>query len=426
MSEISVSLLTLPGREAFYMQYRHPETGRKSRRSTGKTNRRDAERAAANWERKLRDGKDDRLGRMAWHEFRRRYEDEQVGGLADATAKKIASVLNKLEAVIHPAKLGSITADALQRFQKAMRDEGLSENTLKGHLAHLRAALAWAVDMGFLTAIPKIPKTQRAKATLVMKGRPITGEEFDRMLATVEVALTEATEPDRGGDYKRWTPEALAEVRKRREELATTVAPSWRRMLRGLWLSGLRLTEALELSWTDENKLRVDLSCRHPMLRIPAELEKGNKDRLLPIAPEFAEFLLQTSPERRQGYVFDPQPIRADKQGCRLGEQQVGRVLTTVGRLANVKVAEKPKGDAIKVKYASAHDLRRSFGERWAARIMPQVLMELMRHESIETTLRFYVGRNAQHTAGVLWDAHRLAVGASLGITTESQPAAAS
>ncbi len=39
------------------------------------------------------------------------------------------------------------------------------------------------------------------------------------------------------------------------------------------------------------------------------------------------------------------------------------------------------------------HDLRRSFGERWATRVMPQVLMELMRHESIEATMNYYVGR---------------------------------
>ena len=31
--------------------------------------------------------------------------------------------------------------------------------------------------------------------------------------------------------------------------------------------------------------------------------------------------------------------------------------------------------------------LRRSFAERWASRVMPQVLMELMRHETIETTI---------------------------------------
>ena len=57
--------------------------------------------------------------------------------------------------------------------------------------------------------------------------------------------------------------------------------------------------------------------------------------------------------------------------------------------------------------YASYHDFRRSFGERWAALNMPPQLMELMRHESIETTLRFYVGQNARKTSAILWDARK-------------------
>jgi len=56
-----------------------------------------------------------------------------------------------------------------------------------------------------------------------------------------------------------------------------------------------------------------------------------------------------------------------------------------------------------KVKFASAHDLRRCFAERWATRIMPQVFMELMRYESIESTMKYYVGQNAERTADVLY-----------------------
>jgi hypothetical protein len=41
----------------------------------------------------------------------------------------------------------------------------------------------------------------------------------------------------------------------------------------------------------------------------------------------------------------------------------------------------------------------------WPARLMPAQLMELMRHESIETTLRFYVGTDAQRTAEAAWAA---------------------
>jgi hypothetical protein len=53
--------------------------------------------------------------------------------------------------------------------------------------------------------------------------------------------------------------------------------------------------------------------------------------------------------------------------------------------------------------------LRRAFGVRWAARQMPAQLMELMRHESIDTTLRYYVGTDAQRTAEAAWAAYEQA-----------------
>ena len=86
-----------------------------------------------------------------------------------------------------------------------------------------------------------------------------------------------------------------------------------------------------------------------------------------------------------------------------MGFFQVGVVISAIGKAGGVKVNTSPSG---KVKFASAHDLRRSFGERWSTKVMPQVLMVLMRHENIETTMRYYVGRNAQTTADVLWQAH--------------------
>ena len=71
--------------------------------------------------------------------------------------------------------------------------------------------------------------------------------------------------------------------------------------------------------------------------------------------------------------------------------------------------AAKPDAEDQEAKavFASAHDLRRSFGERWSSRIMPKELMELMRHKSIDTTMRFYVGQNADKTASILWAAYK-------------------
>ena len=134
------------------------------------------------------------------------------------------------------------------------------------------SALRWAVKVGMLTKAPEVTMPKRAKGASVMKGRPISGEEFDRMLEAVPKVLGDETNP---------AEPAMVE--------------SWQHYLSGLWLSGLRLAESLELSWDRDDKLCVDLQPgEHPMLRIPAALEKGNKDRLLPMAPEFAEFLLQT------------------------------------------------------------------------------------------------------------------------------------
>src|SRR5687768_11017416 len=53
--------------------------------------------------------------------------------------------------------------------------------------------------------------------------------------------------------------------------------------------------------------------------------------------------------------------------------------------------------------YASAHDLRRAFGTRWSNKLSPAMLQQLMRHSSIDTTLKYYVERNADDMCKELW-----------------------
>jgi integrase len=400
--QIKVSVVEFGDRRHYMMQWRDPVTGRKKSKSTkvertGRAKeRKEAERKAAKFEAELREGRYHEPLRVTWSEFRERYELEALTALAAGTDQKAAATLNWVERVLKPARLADVTESRVSHLQAEMRRAGLAEQSIKGHLAHLGAALRWAARLGLLVKAPRIEPPKRAKDSKLMKGRPITGEEFDRMLAVVPKALNSRT---RGRKPLPACPEAIA---------------SWQHYLRGLWLSGLRLSESLELWWDRDDRLCVDLSGEFPMLRIPAVCEKGNQDRLLPMAPEFAEFLLATLEAERTGPVFKPVARRV--HGERLGWQVVSRFVCKIGKAAGVKVATKIIVDAKTgeraevVKYASAHDLRRSFGERWATRIMPAVLQALMRHESIETTLRYYVGRNAQNTARVLWDAHKTAV----------------
>lgn len=385
MDEIKVSVVEFGDRTHYQMQYRDPMTGRKKTRSTGvertgrKKDRDEATKAAAKWEDELRTGRYLPPSRISWDDFRDRYETEVLPSLADETGRVVYTVFNTVEKILAPAKLAELTADRLSHFQAELRAGKRSEATIRTYLAHLKSSLRWGVDMGLLRAVPKIQKPQRAKGSKVMKGRPITTEEFERMLAKVT------------------------------EVVGEPATAAWKFYLRGLWLSGLRLAESLELYWDRQDKLCIDTSGKRPMMRIPAALEKGNQDRLLPLSPEFAELLLATMESERRGRVF--KLVSREGKPREFQGDWVGRIVSAIGEAAGVKVNTTNKGTETVVKYASAHDLRRSFGERWAPRVMPHVLKELMRHESIETTLKYYVGRNAQTTADVLWAAHEVASG---------------
>ena len=384
------------GRKFFYLRYVDPTTGSPVEKSSGCTTRKEANKAAGKWEAELREGRYKAPSKVTWTDFRKRYEDEVLPGLKDTTGLKVSGVFEAVERIISPGKLSALTAGRISKLVQVLRAEETevdvifksvdengkktsekrketvvvkrAESTIKGHLGSLKAALNWAKRVGMLNEVPSIEMPKRAKGSKMMKGRPVTGEEFDRMIEKVPEVCGEAT------------------------------ADAWRWFLRGLWWSGLRLEESLNLWWDSDAGLTVDLSGRRPMLRIPAESEKGNQDRLLPIAPEFAEMLLAVPTGERTGLVFKLPFTRKDT---------VSKVISEIGEKAGVKVNSKPTADPTspKIKYASAHDLRRSFGERWAARIMPQLLMQLMRHEAIETTMKYYVGRNAETTADALWNA---------------------
>ena len=392
MNEIKVTVFKRGA--VYYMQYRD-ELGTTIQKSTKEKKKAAAIKVAGKWETKLKEGADWSSGRMAWQTFRDRFETEHLSGLAPKTEKKYIGVLNVFERLAKPAKLASINAKRLSIYQVALRDQGKEETTIKSHLTHLKSALNWAKSQKLIDRVPAFPTIQRAKKTkktTPMKGRAITTEEFERMIAAVGKVIVV---PNKG--------KAKARIERGPDE---TRLASWQHLIKGLWVSGLRLGESLDLHWDDETKIRPD----GKFFRVPCESEKGHQDRILPMSPECFEFLESVPKSHRNGYVFSP--IGQNKDLRRLTVQTVGRTIALIGERAGIKVNTKRAKDAggkpsTKPVFASAHDLRRSFGERWAARIMPPQLMELMRHESIETTLRFYVGQNAQKTSAILWEAHK-------------------
>jgi hypothetical protein len=112
-----------------------------------------------------------------------------------------------------------------------------------------------------------------------MRGRAVTENEFQRILeATASVARDQA-------------------------------APSWQF---ADWIRDIRspTTGRLPTLLGRRQRLRRRLQWRRPMFIIRGALEERKRDRLLPMAPEFAHLLDEVRLAHREGRLFQPQSKR--------------------------------------------------------------------------------------------------------------------
>ncbi len=374
--EIRVHVRGPAGRRFWMLQWIDPVTGLTKSRSSqvprvgANGGRTEAERAAATLQNELAAGLSPGGGRMAWEAFREMYEAEHMPSLKAETAAKIQVVFGLVDRILHAKRLLDVGERQLSYLAAALRNEGKSESTIHSYLATLKSILNWGRRQKLINACPEFPRIQRRRKSGsrdLMKGRALTDEEFHRMLSAVAPVIG-----SHGVD-------------------------AWTHYLTGLWLSGLRLSESMDFWWDREDRLHpVFPRHGHPYFRVFAESEKGHSDRHLPMTPDFVDFLQRTPVSGRRGRVFQLPGMRRGTVEVR--SKWVGKVISKIGAHAQVVVAGDLR-DPESVKFASAHDLRRAFGERWAGLVEAHELQELMRHESHETTMRYYVGRNAERTA---------------------------
>jgi len=363
--EVKVTVLRYPDRENLVMAYTCPLSGKRKTKSAGTANEGDAWKEAAAWEAELRSGGAAAPSKVTWQQFRERYFAEHVASLAPKTAESARGAFAHIERQLNPDRLAKLNASALSTLQSKLRGTGIEETTIASVLLTVRAALGWAVSVGMLREVPKVVMPKRAKGK-AMKGGPLLGEQFDVLLMAVP-------------------------------KIRPHDAPAWVYFLRGVLLSGLRLQEAVGLSWDASAPFSIDLSGKRPRFRIKGEAQKSGKDELLPMVPEAAAFFLDTPPEQRHGRVFR---LDATGTGVPLDHHHVGKVVSDMGRRARVIV------DPTEGKTATLHDLRRTFASKWARRVAPAVLQRLMRHASIATTMGYYVDLDVDEMADELWADH--------------------
>lgn len=314
-----------------FWQLRWREGGKLFARSSGTADKREARQAAKALEERLAGPS------TAWDEFKQRCLQEHLRSLSQRTIEEAEGAWRHVERELSPQSLLDLTSESLSRMFSRLR-EGRSPDTLNKIRSHLRATLSWAQRVGMLSEVPRIDRQKRARGSRGMKGRPLTDREYR---------------------HYRW---CLPDLRQDDWQV-------WDELVEMLWLSGLRLGSALSLSWSaGPQQVSVDLSAGTPLLRAPAASHKGARDEFVPVAPDFAAWLSSRS---GTGRVLS----------IEIGYDRVKHVLGELGRMAGLD--------------CSAHDLRRSFGTRWSRHVRPAVLMRMMQHRDISTTMTYYVADDA-------------------------------
>lgn len=385
VDEIRVHVVKRKGAN-LYLRYTDPVTGKRHEKNSGTKVKKRAERAAGEWQAELRRGDRVNSTAMSWNDFREDFEENYLADLSVGYYQNVATTFSVIESTMKPDRLTRINAKWLQRF-KAEVKKGRSQATVHKYFQHLRTMLKWAAEQKYMQEVPAFPKEQKnaSKRKKHMKGRAITPSEFERMIAAV---------PKIFPPYKNETPEL--------KERTISGVHSIQQLLRGLWLSGLRLGEALNLTWDQwSDGIRIEIDEDGDVyLLIDSESQKNRDTQLYPVVDDFAELLLATPESERTGFVFNP--LRGSGKVTRRIDT-VSDWIVAVGETAQVKVdirrsrARGTKDGELVPVWASAHDLRRGFGTRWARIIEdPKLLMRLMRHSSIETTLNYYIQQDAK------------------------------
>jgi integrase len=310
-----------------------------------------------------------------WRVFRERYERSRKTEWRPNTLAAWITAVNALEGAVQLDHLSDLDAGAINDFRVALHGS-VRPTTIDTYLRSIRAAVRWAADIYPAYKPPKI-KTNKPPSA----GRPLVDEEFQRMLKACAAVVGKEN------------------------------AGSWRFLLHGLVLSGLRLGQALNLSWEIEAPVHVEnLDGPYPKIVIRSSDHKGHRDDQLAMGPPLIAKLRQVPQQQRTGHVFNPR----GSGGVIRNMNRVSAIICDIGEEAGVvvgtRVLRKKNKDSGKKevigegpKFAGAHDLKRTFTERLLLLgCHPATIAKLAQHRTFDTTQRHYLGDDARKTSEYL------------------------
>lgn len=350
-----------------------------------------------------------------------------------------------------------VTLDMLEYLQDRLlagdecRFDVRAANTVNSMMGAVMAFVRFCHRHSWVASVPAL---QKLKVEDVMKGRPITGEEFERMLETTPLVV--------GQD----------------------ASPSWEFALRILWESGFRVGDLMDFSWDDERHIHPRWPTRaghHPTIVVPSS-QKNGRVQEIPMLPGLENLLNSIPKSDRTGWIVNPLPIQreikadsdcfrpttadlrnlskrysnrsiaaafgvsdtmvrkwlaedeirrevefrretgpitvaeidsvrrsaqrssshsARRSTSRMAKDRVSRIIAMIGEKAGIVVRQADTRTGHRIKHASAHDLRRGCAQRLInAGISAETLKIILRHKDFVTTEKFYgATRSAQSAA---------------------------
>ena len=403
-----------------------------------------------------------------WQECYDRYLDHRRLRVRDESLVEIVSRLGIAERILETQQRGSdlpegllmadvATLDRLEYLQERLlagdecRYDIRSPNTVNSVMGAVMAFIRFCKGRGWVAELPPV---QKLEAEEVMKGRPITEVEFQRMKDTVSAVV--------GSDS----------------------ADSWLFALDVLWESGFRVGDLMDFSWDNPRHIHPvwpTQADRLPTIAIPSS-QKNGRVQEIPMLPGLEELLRKVPQDQRTGWVANPRAMEFDFHGgdesfrpsasdlrklavrcsnseiaracgvteaavrkwmdvleiaCqrptqaggqvisakeverlrshadrtstdrlrhdtdRMTKDRVSRIIGLIGKKADVVVQVEDARTQHRVKYASAHDIRRGLAQRLInAGVSAETLKVVMRHKDFATTEKHYGAMRSAQSAG--------------------------
>lgn len=348
-------------RDGYVLKWRD-SAGERQRKARGGTQRaRETER------RKLEEELNDRASEMSLGEFWSEYKTDHLSGLSssfNATSRTMHTRLcDSMKRLRLQQVCSLVSKRAVLAVEAAMRKTDVEPATIKSNMATLWTMIRWGQDRDLIPDFRR-PRKRKGKSdkqaanVSKSKGRSLLPDEVRRMRLAIPISISRTERPT------EFTDAMVA-----------------------MLLMGLRLSECHQFSWKPKTGCHYPIALHTSEAAIQfADTQKSGVDCVVPLTDKAVRWLRRIKRRSRSNWPFRT----VGQKGEHKTWDRLGRSLSEAGKRSGivVKVWEKPGGQ--RIKYASAHDLRRTFATNLQTNLSIPERQRMTRHADPLTLLDNY------------------------------------